>query len=504
MKKTVVILMLLTVCSKFLGFAREMILSYYYGASSISDAYLISLTIPTVVFSIIATGIVTGYIPIYSEIESKRADANRFTNNTLNFVLAISLVIIVLVIICAAPLVKLFASGFEGETLRNAVRFTQISIFGIFFSGICYIFKGYLQSNNKYYAPALIGLPFNFFIITSIFLSTKYELIVLPIGIVIAEISQIILLLPFMYRKGYKFKFILDFKDKYLNKIMFLSLPVILGTSVDQINKLIDRTIASQISVGGISALNYSNRLNGFIFEIFILSVATVMYPLISKLAADRDIAGLKRAVLHAITSINIFIVPATLGIMVFARPIVSLLYARGAFDNVAVEMTSSALFFYSIGMIGIGFREVMSRAFYSIQDTKTPMINAMIAILLNITLNIILSQHMGIAGLALATSISTIFCSLLLFISLRKKIGALGIKEVLYKTVKVMVAAIIMILIVKIVFENLIQFYSSNLAFLLIVPVGLVTYGILIYFLKIEEAEALINGIKKRFKGLK
>src|SRR5699024_3854161 len=175
---------------------------------------------------------------------------------------------------------------------------------------------------------------------------------------------------------------------------------------------LVDRTIASRVVEGGITALNYANRLNGFIQGIFVLSISTALYPMISKMAAENNMQGLKKSVAEAISGINLLVIPATVGSMVFAEPVVMLLFGRGAFDSNAISLTTAALFYYSIGMLGFGLREVLSRAFYSLQDTKTPAINAAIAVVINIVLNIVLSKFMGIGGLALATSISAIVCT--------------------------------------------------------------------------------------------
>src|SRR5690606_12151384 len=159
-----------------------------------------------------------------------------------------------------------------------------------------------------------------------------------------------------------------------IKNMLFLAIPVIIGSSVNQINKLVDRTLASQISIGGISALNYANTLNLFVQGVFVVSISTVMYPLISKMASKGNMDGLKKALAQAITGINLLVIPATVGSLFFAEPIVTLLFGRGAFDEQAIAMTSTAFFFYSIGMLGYGLREVLSRAFYSMQDTRTPM----------------------------------------------------------------------------------------------------------------------------------
>jgi putative peptidoglycan lipid II flippase len=172
MKKIAILIMLITIFSKIFGFARDLTLSYFYGASNISDAYLISLTIPSVIFSFIGIGISTGYIPILSHIERVNGvkEGNRFTNNIINIMLILCTVIIILGSVFTEQIVKVFASGFVGETLVLAVKFTKLSLFGIYFTGMISILTGYLQLKGNYTIPALIGFPLNIFIIISIFL----------------------------------------------------------------------------------------------------------------------------------------------------------------------------------------------------------------------------------------------------------------------------------------------------------------------------------------------
>ena len=503
MKKTAILLMIITVISKILGFVREITLSYFYGASNTTDAYLISQTIPIVIFAFIGTGISTGYVPLYSKLEEKHGEKEgiRYTNNLINVLLIICTCIVILGILFTGQIVKLFASGFEHDTLVLAVRFTRISLVGIYFTGLIHILGSFLRIKGNYSIPALVGLPFNLVIILFIFLSSKSDVWVLAVGSLIAIAFQFGLLIPFAYKEGYRYKFEIDFRDEYIIKMITIALPVIIGVSVNEINVIVDRTLASSIAVGGISALNYSRRLNAFVQGLFVTTIATAMYPMISKMAAESNFDGLKKSVSEAINLINLFVIPATVGAMIFAEPVVRLLFGRGAFDPEAISMTSIALFFYSIGMVGFGLREVLSRAFYSMQDTKTPMINAAIAMGMNIILNIILSKYMGIGGLALATSISAIFCTGLLFVSLRKKIGPFGMKNTTISFIKILVSSLGMGVAAYLAYNVLLSYISGNLSLIISICIGAVVYFVFVYFMKIEEVDTLVDAVKRRLK---
>lgn len=494
MKKTAFIIMIITILSKFMGFTRDIFLSYFYGTSNLSDAYLISLTIPGFVFSFIGLGVSTGYTPMYSKIEKENGfiEGIKFTNNLINILIIISTIILILGIIFSEPIVKLFASGFEGSTLSLTIKFTRISLISIYFTGLIYIYSGFLQIKGNFVIPAFIGIPLNIVIIISIILSSTNNVLILSVGYVLATISQLLFLIPSLNKLGYKYEFALNLKNQHINKMFILVIPVIIGVSVDQINMLIDRTLASSIAVGGISALNYANKLNLFIQGIIVTSIVTAIYPSICQKAISKDYNGLKQMVSETMNIINLLIIPITIGTMIFSEPIIKLLFGRGAFDNNAIFMTSNSLYYYSIGMIGFGLREVLSRAFYSIHDTKTPMINASLSMSLNIILNLILSKRMGITGLALATSISAIFCTVLLLINYRIKFGAFGLKNLSIAFSKILIASIIMGLIAKFYYNIIIQTYSNNFTLITSMCVGCVVYFILIYIMKIEDAHSL------------
>jgi len=502
MKKTALLVMIITILSKILGFGREIILSYVYGASAITDAYLISQTIPSVIFSFISAGIATGFIPLYSRIlnEKGQLEANRYTNNLSNALLLLASSIVVIVLLFTQPIVKLFASGFSGDTLALAVAFTRISVFGVYFTALLNIFAGYLMIQDNYIIPALVGLPMNLVIIAALFISTKTNIYVIAIGSVLATASQLLLLIPFVRKTGYRYQPVLNLKDEHIKTMVIIALPVIAGQSVNQINVLVDRTLASGIAVGGISALNYANRLNAFVQGLFVASISTVLYPMISKMAAEDNMNGLKASISEAISIINLLVIPATIGAMIFSKEIVTLLFGRGAFTPEAIDMTGGALFYYSIGMIAFGLRDILSRAFYALQDTKTPMINATIAVVINIILNIVLSKYLGIGGLALATSIAAIVGTLLLFITLRRKIGGFGLKEITKSFIKISIASILMGFIALGSFNFFSQNIRQNLALILAIGLGALAYAILIYFMRIPEVDRTIEAMKNAF----
>ncbi|WP_411842673.1 murein biosynthesis integral membrane protein MurJ [Salinicoccus sp. HZC-1] len=507
MKKAVLLLMVLTIISKISGFLRDLTLAYFYGASVISDVFLLAISIPTVVFGVIAAGISTGYIPLYSRIDNRLGETQgiKYTNNLISILMVICTAIVILALVFTEYLVKIFAIGFEGEVLALAVMFTRFSIFGIYFTIIIRILSAYLNYKKIFAVPSLIGIPMNLVLIASIIVSSKTEWIyILAVGNVLALFVQFLIIVFFAYRHSFYFQPIFNPKDKHIKEMAALAFPVILGSSVSQLNRLVDRSLASWISIGGISSINYANTLNTSFIGIFVSSFVTVFYPDISRKAAKGDIEGLKRIMNQTITGVLLLIIPATIGSMVFAEPIVRFLFDRGAFDEAAVALTTSAFFFYSIGMVGAGINLILTRTFYSLQDTKTPMINSAIAMGINIALNFLLAPVLGIGGLALATSIATLITVVLLFKGLQRKLGRLHLKKLVPSVMKISGAALISAAAALLLFNVTGSGTEDKLALLLALPVMVMFYFGLIYVLKVEGADQFAQSMLNRFRKKK
>lgn len=501
MKKTALVLMLITIFSKIFGFLRELALSYFYGASGISDAYIISLTIPNVIFMFIGTAITAGFIPSFANIEKDKGtdEANIFVSNLITLVMLACTILIVIGNIFAPELVKIFASGFEGETLEYAIRFTRIGLFSIYFLSLVYIYTPFLQSKESFYGPALIGFPLNIITVLIIYFSKKIDVEILAYGSLLSALGQAAFLYPFARKRGYRYRFHLDLHDPEIQSMAVMALPMIIGSSINQINVLVDRTVASGIAEGGISALNYGNLLNMLMYSVFIMPLVSIMYPSISKFVANKDFSSMKNSVSEILIVACLIVLPATFGIMIFSQETVSIAYGRGAFDQQAVLNTSGALFFYSLGLLGISFREVLSRVFYSVKDSKTPMINAAVGLIINIVLNLTLSKIIGIPGLALATSISAIVTSTLMFISVRRRFGAFGFRHLVISGGKIFLASIFMALGAYFANMALVPVLGQNISLILSIGLAAIIYGIIIYFMKIKEVDEFIGIVKKR-----
>lgn len=502
-------LMVVTMLSKVLGFGREIVLSYFYGTSAYSDVYIVSMNIPLVVFSSIGVALVTTFIPLYQEALTSKGEerALKFSNNVMSIVVILSIILGVLGFVFAEPLVKLFAVHYTGEKLALAVKFVRIMIGGVVFIGLSNLMTSYLQIKGDFTIPGMIGFPNNIIIITSIILSAVTgNIYILAIGTLIGMLSQFLFQVPFAIKKGYKFKPTIDFKDEYLRKMLILVLPVLIGVAVNQVNAMVDRSLASGLEDGVITALNNANRLNGFVMGMFIATLGAVIYPTLSKLSTENNKEKFAESVANSVNCVNLLVVPASVGAMILATPVVRILFERGAFNDRSTVLTATALVFYSVGMVGFGLRDILDKVFYSLKDTRVPMTNGIIAVILNIVLNIILVKFMGHGGLAFATSLSSLICIVLLFRSLKKKIGYYGQDKIKSTFIKTVVASLVMGVVTYFVYKFLfgilgLGFIQEAISLGVSIAIGGAIYLALIVVFKVEEVNMAIDMIKKKLK---
>lgn len=503
-------LMAATLIAKILGFGRELTLASAYGASSTSDAFLVAMNIPAVIFTAIGTSLGTAFIPLYCEVNSSQGEkaSIKYTNNIFNVVVLICIVISIIGAIFTPQVVKLFALGFKGETMEKAVYFTRAMILGIPFLGISYIMMAYLQVKENFIIPGLMPVPYNTCIIISILLSVKTSPYILPWGALIGLLGQFLFQLPFAMKKGFRYKPYINLKDEYLKKMLWLVAPVLIGVAVNQINTIVDRTIASTLVEGSISALNYANKLNQFVMGMFIVSISSVVYPMLSKLSTENNKVKFNQSIIKAINIVILLVIPISVGAIILSTPIVKVLFQRGEFDARATYMTSVALVFYSIGMIGFGLRDILGKVFYSLQDTRTPMINGAIAMGLNIILNILFVKftNMQLGGLALATSTAALVTVTMLFISLRIKIGPFGGKTILSVFIKAITSALLMAVITIIAYRKVSYFLGDGtikevITLAVAIGVGAIVYALSIVVLKVDEVNLILNGLKSKIK---
>ena len=512
-KTTALVLMLIILTSKITGFFRDIVLAQTFGAGEITDAYLTALNIPVVLFDGISAALGTTFIPIYFKIKSSKGqeEVNKFTSNILNIVILVSLVFVLLGVIFAPYIVKIFAVGFKGDVFDLTVNYSKILIFSMVFIAINGLVSSYLVASGNVYISGAITIPFNIFVIIAIIFASVTESYVMVYGTLIAYIAQLLFQLPLLIKKGYKHRLTVNLRDENIRQILFLVIPVFIGSYINQINAVVNRTLASTLDSGSITALNYANKLNMFAVGVIAVAISTIMYPILSKLASEGNKKLFKINISKSINMIVIIMLPIMVVMTTFSKEIVKVLFEEGSFNSHDTYLTSTALFFYSIGILSYGLKELLAKSFYSLQDTKTPVRNATISVVINIVFSIILVNIMGIGGLALASSISATVTTMLLLISLRKKIGKIGFSYILKTFIKGAIASIVMYIIMRIAY-NYIFIYGSRFALefrkfiafncFISVILGMSTYLIVVLALKVKEVKEIFDAILFKLKN--
>ena len=506
--KSALIIIIFTLGSKFLGFFREVLIASEFGSGIETDTFFVAMTATTLITGFLSSAISTTFIPVLSEIESKEGKKGKVehSNNMINIIFAISIILVIGGWLAAPVIVKVLARGFQGNQFELAVQLTRIGLPMILFGGVIGVFTGYLQSEQRFTSSAAVGFPFNFvYIFFLLFLSSKFGIKGLMVASVIAVGSQFLIQIPEAISSGYKYVFKFDLKDKYITKVILLSLPVLVGVAINDLNAIVDRTLASSLVSGSISALNYANKLNGLILGVFISAITTVIFPLLSKESNSDNISAMKKIMSYGINLILLITVPATVGLIVLATPIVEIAFQRGSFDATATFMTSQALIFYSIGLVAMALRLLLNRVYYSLQDTKTPMVNGAISVAFNIALNLIFVKFMAHSGLALATSIAITTATLLLLYGLKKKIGPLGTKGYITTFIKTGLASGVMGVVAYLIYHEMYGVLGVSKLYNLIslvvaVGVGVIVYLVLCYLFGVEEVRYVVGKVRERF----
>lgn len=450
-KNSSITLMGVILVSKIVGMLRDVVIANYFGTSNVSDAFLIALSVPTLLFYLIGHALSTAYIPMYNRVKVEKGEkaAQRFSDNLLTIAMILSTLIVLVLLFFPGVVVKIFAAGFDQKTADIAIRLIRISTPSIFIMCAVYVFGGYLQANKNFLVPAAISLPRNVVIVIAVALAASLGLDWLGYGLLASYVVELLVLLPFVIKKGYLYKPCVNLKDDYMRQTMYMVVPIVLGVCVGQVNKIVDKSMASIIVEGGISALTYASIINNAVQEVLVTGIVTILFAKCSEYVAKQEHDKVKQKLSGTINAMILLLTPACVGVWILAEPIVSLVLCHGEFDQHSLQMTAGALRFYILGLLFLAIRDTMVKVFYAYKETKTTTIVSITAIAGNIIMNIVLGMLMGINGLALATSLSAAYSCVLLYVLLRKKIGDYGLKNMLLIAMKSLLGCVPMALVV-------------------------------------------------------
>lgn len=428
------LVMIITMVSRVLGLVRAGIIAYYFGASAMTDAFFSAFKISNFFRQLLGEGALgSSFIPLYNErVESEgEENSKQFIYSILNLLFVFSTIVTILMIIFSQGIIDGIVSGFPDETKIIASRLLKImSVYFVFISlsgMVCAILNNFKQ----FAVPASTSIFFNLAIIlASMYFGKTYGIDALAYGVVIGGLFQFLVVLPAFFKimKGYSFK--IDWKDPYLKKIFIMICPMLIGIVARQINTIVDQMFASYLAEGGVSALENATRLYLLPVGVFGVSISTVIFPALSKAMSKNDLDGATDNIIKGLNILLFLIIPSTAVLTFYAPEVIRLTLSYGKFDEEAVRVTSQALLYYSLGLYFYTAIYLMTRAFYSVKNSKYPVKFSIISIVINIVLNFLLIKSMAYRGLALSTSIASGVNFFLLLIVFRRKYINFSLKK--------------------------------------------------------------------------
>ncbi len=422
--KTVSVIMLITLLGKVLGLVRDMLLGHNFGVGMASSAFLTASRIPRNFFDVIfASAISASFIPVFNEYMEKkgREEAFRLSNAFITVTAIASALLSVLGMAFSAPLTGLLADGFDASTATLCAELLRVLFPTVFFTGIAFSLVGILQSLGEFNLPAALSLVSNAIIIVYyVFFCDRFGVTGLAVAFLLGWALQAFIQLPALYKRGWRYRAAL--RHEGLSKVFSLMLPVMASTWVQPINLTVATRYASHLNGGtATAALEYANTLYTIVAGVFVLSIANVIFPELSRLSARNEDAAFDESLSGALRGMLFFLVPMSVGLAAMAKPIVRLLYEWKEWTAQSTEMTAAALTFLSLGMLGYGVQMILSRAYYAAQQGRMPLVAGIVSVALNVALCAFLSPTMGISGLAIASSVSAIAPAVVLLIALRR-----------------------------------------------------------------------------------
>lgn len=447
-----------TMLSRVLGLFRDILTARLFGTGLAASAFVVAFTIPNLFRRILGEGALTGaFVPVFTEYLEKKGSADGWRMASIIFTLLTLL--LAAIVFAGFGVIWFVTNTFElSDKFILVLRLLKIMLPYLFFICLVGLSMGILNSFQHFAIPALSPIILNLVWIGALFLlcpqfgdTAEKKIFGLAVGVVLGGIIQLGVQLPILKRKGFPFQFIPEWRNPAVKKIMLLMGPGILGLAVFQLNTVVDRFLAMIISSEAPSTLYYGNRLVQLPLGVFGIAFATAALPVMSRLKAQNKLEEFKDAFSHSLRNVLMIIIPATVGLIVLRKPIITLLFQRDAFGVNSTNATAWVLLFYAIGLPAFAGIKIITQSFYAFQDTRTPVKVGALAMLLNLILNVAvvyipwLRLHLQEGGLALATSMAAFVNIGILFYILRRRLGSIRGREISSFIVRISGASLIM-----------------------------------------------------------
>ena len=444
--RTTSLILAVVVLSKVLGMVREMLLASKLGAGVEASAYSVSFSLVYVLTLLFSCFLQTAFLPIYSKARAQdgQPGADRYASGMLTFFGLAGLAVGLLFYFFTPQIVSVYASGYNQDTQALIVRLTRILIPMFIVQIVSYLLTALLNANEDFIIPHIATMSLSFALIPTLIALQPGDPVRIAVMVTAATsasaLMEVVIQLPGAARR-LKFRPVLRPRDPMLHQTLLVAVPAVIATGTLEFNQLLQKNLTSYLDDGANAALAYGFKTYAIYVGLFVLPVTVILFSRLSVRAAESDTYGMLDTLRRYMETFMLVLFPIVTLSMILHLDIVRVLYQRGAFTPADTLLTGSALFFYLPGLLGYALKDVFSRFFFTLQDTRTPMFVGLGSLALNIGLNFALIGRMGIAGLALASTVSLVLSGLTLMLLLRIKLGNLQLGLVAGQGLRIVLA---------------------------------------------------------------
>lgn len=507
MARNTLLLMLVSLVGVVLSFLKEALIAKYFGTSYVADAYVVAVDLPITLFSFISMAVSVVIIPNYTQIYTResREEANKYYSNLTSLTILICFVFCGLLMVLAEHIIFIVAPGLEKLSYDLAIKMFRIVLPSSVFLILVKVNTGILNVYKSFTLPALGNWLMSLSFVAIIMIAVDYlGIYAACIGTLIGSVVEWIYTSK-LRRKYEKFFPRIDIKNVYVKKSIQMAVPVFIGTAAEELNKVIDQFVASGLTEGSISSLNYGAKISSGISNLLLSGIATVFYPEMSRRVAQDDNGGVAEIYHLSIDLLILLVVPLLFGGGILKDDIVELIYGRGAFDEKSVKRTAPIFLGYLFAMFFSAIRQSCTNLFNSYKETRKPVINSVIGIAINIVLNFLLAKPLGAIGLVVATIVSSIVTALMLMRSVKRKNSNVCYKGNCILLGKTLISCIVMTIVMFIVyrlFEAIGMRERLKIIYVVImVLIGMLSYLCGLFFMRTKELKRLVEMLKRERK---
>jgi putative peptidoglycan lipid II flippase len=502
------------VVSRILGLLREVLIARQFGTSPEYDAYVAAFRIPDLLFLIVMSGAFgSAFIPIFGGFISRGEyrQAWRLASTVLTYTVLVLVVAAQIVFFFAEPLIgNLIAPGLTGDERELAINLTRMLLLSPLLLGLGAAAKGMLEAQDAFTLPAIAPILYNVGIIFgAVALAPEYGAYGLAYGVIVGAAAHATIQFVDLALRGWSFRPSFDRRTEGLGTVARLMAPRIVGQAAFQVNIIVMTNFASRLGDARVSALNYAFQLFMLPHGVLALSLSTVIFPLMARQYELGELNAMKGTLARALGPLLFLTFPAAIGLIAFRESIVQMILQFGTFTEESTQLVATALAYFAVGLIAFAVVEAITRAFYAMQDTLTPVIAAVLTVAANIGLSWVLAPILGHGGLALSISVTTSIEAAVLIGVIYRRIGGLGsplIISVLRTSAAAVVMAVIALWIAGPVAEATDpadgrSIWSIGL-FLFAMATSGATYLCAAWFLRAPELMMIIERVSSRLPG--